>query len=770
MNWLKLLLSGVLCLFIFTITSCAPVKFSKATNFAVTPTCSGASCNTASVSCDPKINGSSTTFTFPANGASTANVSANCSPSNVDYNWVVKRFDSSIVTTTIPGLTGSDPQAVDFRGLGPGAYYVFLTATQTGGSLSPYNATTPLEFIVGNIGNTLICDPKLNATLTTLTVNQTDNNPAVSANCSPAAGNYIWTATKDGIETVITGLSGANSSPDFKGMGAGVYNVYLYATATGSQHWQSSTPLVVTVNGTSVTPAVECNPKINGSLDSVILTTSSSNPLINANCIPANSTYTWTVTRNGNPVAIAGLSGAASNPNFLSSGAGTYLVYLNASTNGHTAYNSTTPLTVTVDNSGPTTAINCSPRLNGTSTSLTITTSGPNPQVTASCDQPSAVLTWTATKDGTPVTVPGLSGTSSTPNFTSLGQGTYLIYLGATATGYNAYASPTPLSLTVGPAAVPVRRINFSKSVQASDNKVDILMVFDDSNSMAPENTRLGARLQGFVNDLTASGVDWQMCATVTRAQDVNNNGVLYWGASRNWVNYVGSPQWVLKAGAADPYSIFTNTVAAIGAGWANTDDERGIKAAWWHSEYRASNSCYRSDASIAVILISDEDERSVGGDPSKVHYAAELKSLEAEDQPQAYVNKMKQTFGLQKRFTFNSIIVKPGDSACMASQDSEGAKSHYGFKYAELSQLTGGAVGNICAADYSSNLYYFKDRIVNTLASLPLECAPVGDIDVSITPSIGAVSVQVQNNNLVFSPAIPTGRTVQLGYDCPQN
>lgn len=770
MNWLKLLFSGVLCTYALTLTSCAPVKFSKSTNFAVTPNCSGASCNTASVICDPKINGSSTTFTYPASGVSTANVSANCSPSNVDYEWVVKRFDSSVVTTAIPGLAGSNPQAVDFRGLGPGAYYVYLTATQTGGALSPYNATNPLEFVVGNIGNTLICDPKLNGNLTSLTVNQPDNNPAVSANCAPAAGNYSWTATKDGIATVIGGLSGANSTPDFKGMGNGVYNVYLYATATGSQHWQSSTPLVVTVNANTTLPAVDCNPKINGSLTSVILTTTSSNPLFNANCVPTNSTYSWTVTRNGNPVTISGLAGATSNPNFVAVGVGTYLVYLNASTTGYTAYNTTTPLTVTVDNAGPTTAISCSPRLNGTSTSLTITSAGPNPQVTASCDQASAVLTWTVTKDGSPVTIPGLTGATSTPGFISMGQGTYLIYLGATAAGYNAYASPAPLSLTIGPVVNPVRRVNLSKLVQASDNKVDILMVFDDSNSMAPENTRLGARLQGFVNDLTSSGIDWQMCATVTRAQDVNNNGILYWGASRNWVNYVGSPRWVLKAGAADPYSIFTNTVAAIGAGWANTDDERGIKAAWWHSEYRASNSCYRSDASIAVILISDEDERSVGGDPSKVFYAGELKTLEAEDQPQAYVNKMKQTFGLQKKFTFNSIIVKPGDAACMASQDGEGAKSHYGYKYAELSQLTGGAVGNICAADYSANLYYFKDRIVNTLASVALECAPVGSVDVTITPSIGAVSVQVQNNNLVFSPAIPAGRTIQLGYDCPQN
>ncbi|MBC7458907.1 MAG: hypothetical protein H7235_11545, partial [Bdellovibrionaceae bacterium] len=551
MNWFKLWVSSLLCLYVLTSTSCAPVKFTKADNFAVKPNCTGATCNASGVQCDPKINGSSTSYTYSSAIVSGANISSNCSPSDVDYTWVVKRPDSSIVSTAVPGLSGANPPAVDFRGLGSGTYYVFLTATQTGGSLSPYQATTPLEFIVGSVGNSLICDPKLNTLLTNVTVNAADANPLVSANCNPAAGSYIWTATKDGISTIISGLSGASSTPDFKSMGAGVYNVYLYATSSSSQHWQSSTPLVVTVNGASVTPTVDCNPKINGSLTSLTVTSSSSNPLISANCIPAGSLYSWTVTKNGSPVTVAGLSGASSNPNFLAQGAGTYLIYLSASTNGYSSWNTTTPLTITVDNSGPSTAVSCSPRLNNSSTVITITTAGPNPLLTSDCTPPSAANTWTVTKNGSPVTISGLSGASSTPDFTSAGMGTYLIYLSATSSGYNAYASAAPLEVTVGAAVTPTRRVNFSKTVSASDNKVDILMVIDDSNSMSPENTRLAARMQSFVADLTSSGIDWQICATVTRAQDVNGNGVLYWGASRNWVNYVGSPQWILKMGAA---------------------------------------------------------------------------------------------------------------------------------------------------------------------------------------------------------------------------
>lgn len=530
-----------------------------------------------------------------------------------------------------------------------------------------------------------------------------------------------------------------------------------------------------TNGGETVTPPgqtqIECNPRINGTLTSLTLTSSATNPLISANCSPADIQYTWNVTRNGQAVQVADLVGANSNPNFLSLGVGTYLVSLTVSQQGSLPWTSTTPLTITVDSVNPTAlTLNCAPRLNSSSVSVSVATNGTNPTLTSGCNPATATHVWTVFRNGQPIVIPGIAGPTSMPNFISAGVGTYQIYLTATAPGYNSFVLADPLRVVVGPVVVLTRHVTYKNTVLVSDNKVDILLVVDDSNSMAPENTQLAQRLQGFVNDLTASNIDWQMCATVTRAQDVNNNGTLYWGASRNWVNYVGSPVWIMKLGATDPYAIFTNTVASIGAGWAGTDDERAIKAAYWHAEYSAYNSCYRPDASISVLILSDEDERSVGGDSAQVYYNGELKPLESDDLPQSYVNKIKQKFGNDKRLSVNSIVVKPGDASCLAAQDAAGAKSHYGYKYSELSQLTNGYVGNICATDYSANLNYFKDRIIRNLSSINLDCAPVGNIAVDITPAIGTVTTQLVNNTLTFTPVIPAGRTVQVDYECPIN
>lgn len=755
-------------------SSCAPVKFTKANTFTVTSQCAGLlGCGPSGplIDCNPKINSTNTTFTYIMGTAALPSITSNCAPTNNDYLWTIKRADSSPVMISVPGLTGANPQAVDFTGLGPGAYYVYLTASQTGGVYAPFVATTPLEFIVsgGTIGNQLMCDPKLNQTLTSVILGAADNNAQISANCTPAAGMYMWSVKKDGVPLTIAGLSGGTSTPDIKSYGIGVYQISLYATTSASQHWQSSTPLTITVKYSAPPPSpISCNPRINGSMTTLIMNASSTNPLISANCLPAAVQYTWSATRNGNAVSIPTLNGANSNPDFHTLGVGTYLIYLTASMTNYTSWSTTTPLVITVTAPAGTMTLNCAPRLNNTAVVLTIPTSGANPLVTANCMPEASVHTWMVVKNGLLIPMSGLLGPSSTPNFIAAGLGTYYIYLTATAPGYNAYISPSPLELTVSTTTATFRTVSFQKLIQPTDNKVDLLIVVDDSNSMLPDNTKLAQKLQGFVTDLSSSGLDWQMCATVTHSQLVNDT--YYWGLSRNWVSYIGSPQWILKKGATDPYAIFTNTINAIGAGWADTDDERGIKAAWWNVEYRQFNSCYREDASLAVVLISDEDERSVGGNPSEAFYPGELKPLEGDDQPFGYVNKIKQTFGLNKRFSVNSIIVKPTDTACMTSQDAEGSKSHYGFKHQELSELTGGYVGSICDADYSNNLYYFKDRILNSLASIPLECAPVGPISVSITPSMGIVNTQMQNNMLIFSPAIPAGRTLKLQYNCPQN
>lgn len=327
---------------------------------------------------------------------------------------------------------------------------------------------------------------------------------------------------------------------------------------------------------------------------------------------------------------------------------------------------------------------------------------------------------------------------------------------------------------SVTPTTTTLRDVQYNHQVSASNNKLDIVLVIDDSSSMLPDNQKLAANLSGFISKLQSSNIDWQMCATVTRALPVSESQIA-WGASIYWQKHTTPSTelgMVLKKGTPNLSSVFVNTIEYINAGWVGSDDERAIKAAYRHVyngdlRYNPNSGCYRADSAIAYIIISDEDERSIGGDASQQVYSGELKTLEDEDKPSVFAAYVKEVFGANRRFTVNSIIVKPGDSTCKSSQDSSGAKSHYGVKYAELSTLTGGGIGSICATDYSANMNLFADKISESLGSIPLECAPHnGAVTVNVSPSFTTQS-RVEGMNLILTPSVPTGYTVNLKYQC---
>ena len=329
-----------------------------------------------------------------------------------------------------------------------------------------------------------------------------------------------------------------------------------------------------------------------------------------------------------------------------------------------------------------------------------------------------------------------------------------------------------------GTTSTLTRNVNFSNIVSPPNNKLDLLLVVDNSNSMLKDNQKLAAKLSGFVNALKTSSIDWQMCVTTTST--LNVNGSPKWGASVLWSNYVPPPgisNWVLKPGSTNLSNIFTDTVNSIGAGWLGTDDERGIKAAWWHlwngdPRYTGNSSCYRNDAALSMILISDEDERSIGAVQADEYYAGEFKPLETDDLPATLVSQVQDIFGTSKRFSFNSIITKPDDSACLATQDADGSKSHYGRKYAETSGLTAGGVGSICASDFSTNLNYFKDVIQTSLNSFPLECAPYqNQISFTINGSANSnYQLTLQGMSATFTPGLPAGVRLDMIYKCLVN
>jgi hypothetical protein len=318
-------------------------------------------------------------------------------------------------------------------------------------------------------------------------------------------------------------------------------------------------------------------------------------------------------------------------------------------------------------------------------------------------------------------------------------------------------------------------KMSYTEIVAAGNKQVDFLIVLDDSNSMLPELQKLADKLSCFLNSIESSDIDWQMCLTVTRPLSG------YWGKPMTWTSYspgAGVPNYLLKKGTPNLDAIFNSTISQVEIGGTGSGDERAIKAAYenftlGNPNDGSSHGCYRPGSALSVIAISDEDERSVGGDATKVKAtdsSSAYQTLEAEDLPANLVSHSQDIFGKDLRFTFNSIIVKPGDSTCEAEQDTNTSPAHAGYVYTLMSRLTEGGVASVCEDDYGASLNTFKDKIVNSLNQLTLRCLP----DVStLSVKVNGASVsnyKVDKNILKFSQSLVEGTKIDLKFDCATN
>ncbi|MGZ3744755.1 MAG: hypothetical protein ACXWRA_13285 [Pseudobdellovibrionaceae bacterium] len=381
---------------------------------------------------------------------------------------------------------------------------------------------------------------------------------------------------------------------------------------------------------------------------------------------------------------------------------------------------------------------------------------------------------------------------------------------------------PTPTPPPTGP-----RDVHYSKLVQPASNQVDFLLVIDDSASIIAVQQRMAASMTALAKQMNSLAIDWQMCLTVTTNMNkggtaVNSGthtcgpdgyctgsytgGSWTWGVSRPWSSdYVppgGASQYVLKKITDETLlnTIFTNTIPKMGAGDQGTGDERGIKAAYNHFANSATGSfntsgCYRPGSSVAVILVSDEDERSVAGDCSRVNTAMgdheipscryyeppnNIRVLEFEDQPTNLLSEAKNIFGASSRFTFNSIIADT--DACQAQLNQNISfeingipyySPHYtGTVYRAASQLTKGGISSLCSSDLQLNL--FSDVVVNTLSQITLECVPtnlsiqIGSSESTVSP-LDPSKYSVSGAVVTFNPALVQNQWLKMDYSCTQ-
>lgn len=328
-------------------------------------------------------------------------------------------------------------------------------------------------------------------------------------------------------------------------------------------------------------------------------------------------------------------------------------------------------------------------------------------------------------------------------------------------TAYCTSAAPsTQQSCNTQACSSSTRPVDKTTAITAANNSLDVVLVVDNSMSMLADNLRLAGRMVGFLGKLDTLGVDYQVCVTST---DVNaqNGSPIPWS---------GLGSFVMNKNTPNKGAIFTNTITAIGANGAG--NEQGIKNFNLMVRNHRNSGCFRNQAALTVIGISDEDEASIAGNTSIDPDGTSYQPLDAMNYPSNLVSTVASTFNTStftKAFIWNSIIVRPGDVACYNQQQAEDSISvaFYGTFFNQLSSLTGGYVGSICDSDYTQNLNYIANIATNTVSSLTLECSPVGAVTVT-TGNNFTTTTNVQGNKIFFNPVLPqAAQWVRLQYNC---
>lgn len=326
----------------------------------------------------------------------------------------------------------------------------------------------------------------------------------------------------------------------------------------------------------------------------------------------------------------------------------------------------------------------------------------------------------------------------------------------------------------------------FNYTINVGD--VDIIFVDDNSGSMSAEQNQMANRFPNFLTSI--ANLNYQIGIITT---DVSYSPTTY--SSSRAANGYGAYQdgkflkfdgadYILKKGESDAHGKFTRTIKrqetldcettyAYSPTLCPSGDERGIFALNLMLD-RGDSRMFRPGAHLAIVILSDEDERSNPG-------AQALYPLQDYDKAETFVSKVAARLGTTKAVSVHSVIIQPGDTSCYNQNNiGNGIFGSYGYSYAALSQPSGalkalggivdGAMGSICASDYGAQLGNIGAKISSNVKDIQLACAPItGSVSVTFSPAPSTpITFSVDSSNkLKFNTAVPAGTAANITYKC---
>jgi hypothetical protein len=275
---------------------------------------------------------------------------------------------------------------------------------------------------------------------------------------------------------------------------------------------------------------------------------------------------------------------------------------------------------------------------------------------------------------------------------------------------------------------------------------VDVLFVVRNGPYMCEKQTQLAGKFQTFITALQQQNLDFHVAVVTTDFTSAQFQG--------KFVAATGMPL-VLDGGTPNLVSDFGANVLAVGSsGSANSQGLlAGLAAVTAPLNAGANAGFLRPNASLAIIVVSDEDDFSFDPPPPSPDYFvtffvrsfAELKGAGNED-----LVSVSAIVGADDAGNPVDCTGAGGTVAGCIFPDSTG---HAGVRYAAVAAGTGGLVQSICASDFGPLLTTLASHIGGLTRSYTLASAPLGE---ALDPSTLTVTVTPVNGPAYTVPQDP--------------
>lgn len=210
--------------------------------------------------------------------------------------------------------------------------------------------------------------------------------------------------------------------------------------------------------------------------------------------------------------------------------------------------------------------------------------------------------------------------------------------------------------------------------VQAPIRQVDILLVVDSSGSMTEEQAKLAANFQGFISAFEEAVVDYHIGVITTDAANESVAGLLQ-----------GDPLFITPE-TPDAEAAFAQNVKV---GDRGTGLEMGLETARLAlSEPRVSvenAGFYRENASLSIVIFSDEDDLSPLSVDGYLNFFASLKGDAA-----------------YRDHSLMNVSAVVGDVPYGCSSEDDSGSADAGTRYVDAAIRSEGVYDSICSSDFA--------------------------------------------------------------------